>query len=263
MSLNPPPSESELSNLRSWIPRSAAAVRNFHIQRPDVAQNPSLPLLDQIHHIIRVMLSERGHHANLHTENIFDQRDRLGEMMISQHRRDEVARSAATGPGPAAADESGGEEEEDDNGAVTPVVTTGSGRPTRRQPTAVLNRNHPETARLMAYPRADGLQLSDHDILQMLRLPPMERHIRATSIYTERGEFYTVHRRLTEMSDVRLRLEGIPRAWVAPTLSDRPSNSVEREQRFLALGLTGDHKLTADAAAERLRRAGQGGSNRR
>ncbi|KAF7949987.1 hypothetical protein EAE96_007291 [Botrytis aclada] len=114
---------------------------------------------------------------------------------------------------------------------------------------------HPEADRMAALPYSTGENLSDRDILQLVRLSPYERHLRASKIFNERGEFYTRHIRFTEMSDARLRREGLLRSWIPRKAGDRPYNSVERAARAVQLGLTGDDKLFADAAAERLRRA--------
>ncbi|KAF7882031.1 uncharacterized protein EAF01_011811 [Botrytis porri] len=114
---------------------------------------------------------------------------------------------------------------------------------------------HPEAKRLMALPYSTGENLTDQDILQLARLSPLDRHLRASKFFNERGEFYTRHIRFTEMSDARLRREGLLRAWIPRKAGDRPRNSIERAERAIELGLTGDDKLFADAAAERLRRA--------
>ncbi|APA14974.1 predicted protein [Sclerotinia sclerotiorum 1980 UF-70] len=89
----------------------------------------------------------------------------------------------------------------------------------------------------------------------MVRISPVARHQRASDIYTDRGEYKRGYKRFTEMSDDILRREGLQRSWIPRTVSDHPSNSVERAERAIKLGLTGDHKLFADAAAERIRRA--------
>ncbi|TEY55615.1 hypothetical protein BOTCAL_0231g00020 [Botryotinia calthae] len=114
---------------------------------------------------------------------------------------------------------------------------------------------HPESKRLMALPHSTGETLSDRDILQLARLSPYQRHLRASNFFNERGEFYTRHIRFTEMPDEYLRREGLLRSWIPRKAGDRPRNSIERAARAAQLGLTGDDKLIADAAAERLRRA--------
>ncbi|KAF7892125.1 hypothetical protein EAF00_008427 [Botryotinia globosa] len=124
-----------------------------------------------------------------------------------------------------------------------------------RRRTTLGAKYHPEAEQMMALSYSTGENLTDRDILQLARLSPFERHLRASKFFNERGEFYTRHRRFTEMSDARLRREGLLRAWIPRKAGDRPHNSVERAARAAQLGLTGDDKLIADAAAERLRRA--------
>ncbi|ESZ92694.1 hypothetical protein SBOR_6906 [Sclerotinia borealis F-4128] len=301
MTLEPPPTQEELSFLESWIPRNPIEVDRFFAARPVLKRCGSgVPLREQIHHVVRLMLAEQGDTSHFDAGDLNDHYDHLGAILLGQYRwlnpehADEIQRAAAQST-PAAA-------------AASPPQSAGArlqslaGRPSEHQPLndveaddedafhgtdtvltkqwvgqetivnrlgvvqerlekrgvspSVANKAHPEVRRLMTYPPSAGNNLSDHDVLQLVRLPPLQRHIRASKIFSARGEFYCAYRRFALVSDEELRREGLIRSWLPRCVDDRPANSVERAERAIALGLTGDHKLTADAAAERLRRAG-------
>ncbi|KAI9641567.1 hypothetical protein NHQ30_010379 [Ciborinia camelliae] len=291
MNLVPPPTEEELFFLQSWVPRGSAEMDSFFNMRHELPRcDPTLSIHDQRHIVIRIMLAEQGHTDNLDNGGVNEQFDQLGEILLGQHRmlesqhaveRQPIAEQpipvgASTPPPPPPPPPPPSPPQ---SAAVTDadLVAQWGGKKTitnrdgvvqerlgkKRKSASVENRAHAEVTRLRRYPRSTGEGLSDTDVLQMVRLSPLERHRRASKIYTERGEYYGSYRRFTRISDQILRGLGLLRSWIPRCLSDRPSNSVERERIAIRLGLTGDSKLTADAAAERLRRAALGGSNGR
>ncbi|CAD6444843.1 ddbcd92f-fda8-4b82-aaec-c9b31e34f7dc [Sclerotinia trifoliorum] len=302
MSIIPPPTHDELGYLTAWIPQNGPEIENFFAQRPSMHRySLKAPLRDQLHGVIRIMMFEQ---AAFQPENddINHSYDLLCLALLRGYRIQYLGQAAElqciaatqimpSPPQPPIAGPelpsfgstgfqslAGGYNErvkatDEDlikewGGSVRIVNALGVEHERlleRRESSSVHNKNHPEAIRLMLYPPSTGSNLSDHDILQMVRINPVARHQRASDVYTDRGEYKRRYKRFTEMSDDILRREGLQRSWIPRTVSDRPSNSVERAERAIQLGLTGDHKLFADAAAERTRRAQAGidGSNGR
>ncbi|KAF7857296.1 hypothetical protein EAF04_009537 [Stromatinia cepivora] len=299
MSLIPPPTHDELDYLKAWTPQNGPELDNFFAQRPSLHRcSPNVPLHDQLHGVIRIMLFEQ---AAFESENndINHNYDQLCLLLLGHHRIQcpeeaaELQRTAASqitptrsSPPPIAGsqlpssghhstglqslDEEGNSEQmkgtdeefiekwDGGTGVIDPPGVAQDYLHTHSKSSWAHTKDHPEAKRLMLYPPSTGTNLSDHDILQMVRLTRVGRHQRASDVYTDRGEYKRGYKRFTEMSDDILRREGLLRSWIPRTVSDRPTNSVERAERAIQLGLTGDHRLFADAAAERIRRAQDG-----
>ncbi|KAF7941608.1 uncharacterized protein EAE97_006445 [Botrytis byssoidea] len=293
MNLPTPATIQEVEYLQSWIPRNKVDIESFYAARPGLNQ-PILENCseqDQIDTVMRHMLAEHGAIID-ERQNIHGRYDQLGAVLISQFRlqnpehacelqrqgdlafpspaipqalsypsrtrhssiRKDVNRPIHNnyeeigGPDVETVKQWGGIKNQINNKGVYHEVL-------HRRRTTIGAKYHPEADQMMALPYSTGENLTDRDILQLARLSPFERYLRASKFFNERGEFYTRHKRFTEMSDARLRREGLLRAWIPRKAGDRPHNSVERAARAAQLGLTGDDKLIADAAAERLRRA--------
>lgn len=293
INLPTPATIQEVEYLQSWIPRNKLDIENFYAARPGLNQpileNSSKQ--DQVDTVMRHMLAEHGAIID-ERQNIHGRYDQLGAVLISQFRlqnpehacelqrqgdlafpspaipqalsypprirhssiRKDDSRPTHNnyeeigGPDVETVKEWGGIKHKINNKGVYHEVL-------HRRRTTLGAKYHPEADQMMALPYSTGENLTDRDILQLARLSPFERHLRASKIFNERGEFYTRYKRFTEMSDARLRREGLLRSWIPRKAGDRPHNSVERAARAALLGLTGDDKLIADAAAERLRRA--------
>ncbi|TGO16926.1 hypothetical protein BTUL_0022g00270 [Botrytis tulipae] len=293
MNLPTPATIQEVEYLQSWIPRNKVDIESFYAARPGLNQpipeNSSKQ--DQVDTVMRHMLAEHGAIID-GRQNIHGRYDQLGAVLISQFRLQnpehacELQRQGDLafpspaipqalsypsrtrhssirkddnrpihnnyeeigGPDVETVKQWGGIKNQINNKGVYHEVL-------HRRRTTLGAKYHPEAEQMMALPYSTGENLTDRDILQLARLSPFERHLRASKIFNERGEFYTRHRRFTEMSDARLSREGLLRSWIPRKAGDRPHNSVERAARAAQLGLTGDDKLIADAAAERLRRA--------
>ncbi|KAF7916206.1 uncharacterized protein EAE98_010791 [Botrytis deweyae] len=293
MNLPTPATIQEVEFLQSWIPRNKLDIENFYAARPGLNQ-PGLEnssKQDQVDTVMRHMLAEHGAIID-ERQSIHGRYDQLGAVLIGQFRLQnpehafELQRQgdlaflpSATsqtlsypsrtphsglrhhsnlprhnnyeeigGPDVETVKQWGGIRNQINNKGVYHEVL-------HRRRTTLGAKYHPETKQMMALPYSTGENLTDRDILQLARLSPFQRHLRASKFFNERGEFYTRHKRFTEMSDARLRREGLLRSWIPRKAGDRPHNSVERAARAAQLGLTGDDKLIADAAAERLRRA--------
>jgi hypothetical protein len=78
-------------------------------------------------------------------------------------------------------------------------------------------------AEAQAIPPGDGLNLTDRQILLLLRLPKDEAILRATRVYSERTDLFGSHKYLTRMSDAFLKEISVPRYRVPPSLEYRPS----------------------------------------
>ncbi|TGO29250.1 hypothetical protein BPAE_0017g00580 [Botrytis paeoniae] len=293
MNIPTPATTQEVQHLQSWIPRNKLDIENFYAARPGlnrpILENSSKE--DQVDTVMRHMLAEHGAIID-ERQSIHGRYDQLGAVLISQfrlqnpeyacelQRQGDLAFSSSAisqalsyssraphsgirnydnqptynnyeeigGPDVEAVKKWGGIKKKTNNKGVYHEVL-------HRRRTTIGAKYHPEAERIMALPYSTGENLTDRDILQLARLSPFERHLRASKLFNERGEFYTRHVRFTEMSDARLRREGLLRSWIPRKAGDRPRNSIERAARAVQLGLTGDDKLFADAAAERLRRA--------
>ncbi|KAF5869227.1 uncharacterized protein Bfra_011770 [Botrytis fragariae] len=293
MNLPTPATTQEVSYLDSWIPRNKTDIENFYAARPglnrSILENSSKQ--DQVDTVMRHMLAEHGAIID-ERQSIYGRYDQLGAVLIGQFRLQNPehacelqcqgylafpssaitqalsypSRAPNSGirnydnqpthnnyeeigsPDIEAVKKWGGIRKQTNNKGVYHEVL-------HRRRTTIGAKCHPEAKRMMALPYSTGENLTDRDILQLARLSPLDRHLRASKFFNERGEFYTRHIRFTEMSDARLRREGLLRSWIPRKAGDRPHNSIERAERAMQLGLTGDDKLFADAAAERLRRA--------
>ncbi|TGO62373.1 hypothetical protein BCON_0020g00460 [Botryotinia convoluta] len=293
MNLPTPATTQEVQYLQSWIPRNNLDIENFYAARPGlnrpILENSSKQ--DQVDTVMRQMLAEHGAIID-ERQSIHGRYDQLGAILIGQFRVQNLEHACELqrqgnlafpssainqalsypyraphsgirnydnqptgnnyekigGPDVEAVKKWGGIRKQINNKGVYHEVL-------HRRRTTIGAKYHPEAERMMALPYSTGENLTDRDILQLARLSPFERHLRASKFFNERGEFYTRHIRFTEMSDARLRREGLLRSWIPRKAGDRPRNSIERAARAVQLGLTGDDKLFADAAAERLRRA--------
>ncbi|APA14972.1 predicted protein [Sclerotinia sclerotiorum 1980 UF-70] len=61
MSIIPPPTHNELGYLKAWIPKNGPEIENFFAQRHSMHRcSPNVPLRDQLHGVIRIMLFEQA-----------------------------------------------------------------------------------------------------------------------------------------------------------------------------------------------------------
>ncbi|KAM0130496.1 hypothetical protein ACHAP3_007362 [Botrytis cinerea] len=293
MNLPTPPTAQEICYLQSWIPRNQPEIEKFYAARPGLSRPifGGSSKQDQLDIVIRQMLVEHGAISD-ERKSIHDRYDQLGAILIGRFRAknpehaselQRYGKFAFSSPAITQAlpypyrlppsgifnhynQSSGNNYEKMGSPDVEAVKKWGGIRKQtnnkgvyhevlHRRRTMLGAKFHPESKRLMALPYSTGETLSDRDILQLARLSPYQRHLRASKFFNERGEFYTRHVRFTEMPDDYLRREGLLRSWIPRKAGDRPRNSIERAARAAQLGLTGDDKLIADAAAERLRRA--------
>ncbi|TGO35640.1 hypothetical protein BHYA_0151g00130 [Botrytis hyacinthi] len=253
MNLPTPATIQEVEYLQSWIPRNKLDIENFYAARPGLNQ----PILEnsskQDQNPEHACELQRQGYLAFPSPAISQALSYSSIIPHSGIRKDDNRPihnnyEEIGGPDVETVKEWGGIKHKINNkGAYHEVL--------HRRRTTIGAKYHPEADQMMALPYSTGENLTDRDILQLARLSPFERHLRASKFFNERGEFYTRHIRFTEMSDARLRREGLLRSWIPRKAGDRPHNSVERAARAAQLGLTGDDKLIADAAAERLRRA--------